>query len=136
MSNIYFCNTGLIAWGQTDDDKWYVRPLNWAGIWDKNGKLDCKCNVIESFDCEEDCKSYLDTHDFSDYTFSDISSTIIYKGDTAHPVIDSPRTLPLNVNKIKSLNDVKRILEYLNITVTLNGLTAPTGYEKVKDLFE
>lgn len=45
-------------------------------------------------------------------------------------------TKRLNVEKIKTLEDVKRVLEFLDIKITVQeGLTNPR-YEKVKDLFE
>lgn len=42
----------------------------------------------------------------------------------------------LNVNKIQDLNDVKRILNFLNITVETDGIMEPNGYDEVRDLFE
>lgn len=35
-----------------------VRPINWAGIWDENGKLKSSCNVTAVFAEEEDAKEY------------------------------------------------------------------------------
>lgn len=35
-----------------------VRPINWAGIWDENGKLKSSCNVTAVFADEEDAKEY------------------------------------------------------------------------------
>lgn len=45
-------------------------------------------------------------------------------------------TRKLKVDKIKDLDDVKRVLEFLNITVTTGNGLAKEGYDKVKDLFE
>lgn len=42
----------------------------------------------------------------------------------------------LNVDKITSIEDVKRVLNFLNITVKIGTLTQPNGYETVRDLFE
>lgn len=42
----------------------------------------------------------------------------------------------LNINKIQDLNDVKRILNFLNITVETDGIMEPNGYDEVRDLFE
>lgn len=45
-------------------------------------------------------------------------------------------TRRLKVDKIKDLDDVKRVLEFLNITVTTGNGLVEEGYDKVKDLFE
>lgn len=42
----------------------------------------------------------------------------------------------LNVDKIQSLEDVKRVLKFLNITATDNGVVTCHGFEEVRDLFE
>lgn len=42
----------------------------------------------------------------------------------------------LNIDKIKDIEDVKRVLEFLNIEVTIDKYTQPNGFDKVKDLFE
>lgn len=42
----------------------------------------------------------------------------------------------LNVDRIKSLEDVKRILKFLNIQVETNNYIQPHGFEEVKDLFD
>lgn len=42
----------------------------------------------------------------------------------------------LNVDKIKTIEDVKRVLNYLNITVEVGSGLTRQGYEEVKDLFE
>lgn len=49
---------------------------------------------------------------------------------------DIPVTKYLNVDKINNLEDVKKLLEFLDISVTVvNGLE-PYGFYKVKYLFE
>jgi len=42
----------------------------------------------------------------------------------------------LNTDKIKTLDDVKRILKFLNISATTSETVLPNGWEEVKDLFE
>lgn len=42
----------------------------------------------------------------------------------------------LNVDRIKDLNDVKRILKFLDIKVEADGVIEPHGYDEVRDLFE
>ncbi|NFB32678.1 hypothetical protein EXN65_21570 [Clostridium botulinum] len=42
----------------------------------------------------------------------------------------------LNVDKIKSLEDVKRIFKFLNIQVESDNYIQPHGFEEVKDLFD
>lgn len=42
----------------------------------------------------------------------------------------------LNINKINNLDDVKRILEFLNIEIEVKENTTNERFEKVKDLFE
>lgn len=42
----------------------------------------------------------------------------------------------LNVNKIKNIEDVKRILEFINIEATVDDNIISKGFEKVSDLFE
>lgn len=42
----------------------------------------------------------------------------------------------LNVDRIKDLNDVKRILKFLDIKVETDGVIEPHGYDEVRDLFE
>lgn len=44
--------------------------------------------------------------------------------------------IPLNIDKITSLDDVKRILDFLHIEVSTDGIVYPCGYDNVKDLFE
>ena len=34
--------------GRTEDGKYYVRPINWAGQWDKDGALVYGNNLIET----------------------------------------------------------------------------------------
>jgi hypothetical protein len=43
---------------------------------------------------------------------------------------------PLNIDKIKTLDDVKRILKFLNIEVEMHEGIIRNGFEEVKDLFE
>lgn len=31
--------------GETNRGTYYVRPLSWAGVWDKDGRL-CGCNTL------------------------------------------------------------------------------------------
>ena len=42
----------------------------------------------------------------------------------------------LNVDKIQSLDDVKRVLKFLKITAVDNGVITTDGFEEVRDLFE
>jgi hypothetical protein len=42
----------------------------------------------------------------------------------------------LNVNKIKDLEDVKRVLKFLNIEFELPDGCSRHGFEDVKDLFD
>ena len=44
--------------GETDRGTYYVRPMSWAGIWDKDGKLS-GCNTLYESESEDDCKSYV-----------------------------------------------------------------------------
>ena len=48
---------------------------------------------------------------------------------------DREITKTLNVNMIQTLDDVKRILEFLDIKITLKEGVINNRYEKVKDLF-
>jgi hypothetical protein len=47
-----------------------------------------------------------------------------------------PTYKKLNTNKIKDIEDIKRVLEFLNITAIDDGHMQSHGFEKVKDLFE
>lgn len=42
----------------------------------------------------------------------------------------------LNVDKIQTLDDVKRVLKFLKITAVDNGVITTNGFEEVRDLFE
>lgn len=42
----------------------------------------------------------------------------------------------LNVDKIKDIEDVRRVFEFLNIEVSVPEYSIPSGFEKVADLFE
>lgn len=44
--------------------------------------------------------------------------------------------LKLNIDKIKTMDDIKRILEFMNIEVEMRDGLTRQGFEKVKDLFE
>ena len=44
--------------GETDRGTYYVRPMSWAGIWDKDGKLS-GCNTLYESESEDDCQSYV-----------------------------------------------------------------------------
>ena len=48
--------------GKTVNDKWYVRPLSWEGIWRKDGKLDTG-NVLFSSENEEECDNFIMNHE-------------------------------------------------------------------------
>lgn len=50
--------------------------------------------------------------------------------------VEMNKVKSLNVDKIKSLEDVKRVLKFLNITATDNGVVTTSGFEEVRDLFE
>lgn len=49
-----------------------------------------------------------------------------------HPV---ETIVGLNVDKIKTLDDVKRVLDFMDITVTLKEGVVVKGFDNVKDLF-
>lgn len=49
-------------------------------------------------------------------------------------IMTSPKKL--NINKIKDLEDVKRILEFMDIKAIDDGRLISHGFEKVKDLFD
>lgn len=48
----------------------------------------------------------------------------------------SERNKELNVDKIQSLDDVKRVLKFLKITAVDNGIIRSNGFEEVRDLFD
>lgn len=50
--------------------------------------------------------------------------------------VEMNKVKSLNVDKIKSLEDVKRVLKFLNITATDNSVVTTRGFEEVRDLFE
>lgn len=50
--------------------------------------------------------------------------------------LNIPIVKPLNIDKIQSLDDVKRVLKFLNIEVELQEGLTRKGFEEVKDLFE
>lgn len=45
-------------------------------------------------------------------------------------------TKKLNINKIKTLEDVKRVLEFLDIKVDVKEGLIRKGFDKVEDLFD
>lgn len=45
--------------GLKTNGKYYVRPLSWAGCWDKDSKLKCGNTLFEA-DTEEEAKAYAD----------------------------------------------------------------------------
>lgn len=47
-----------------------------------------------------------------------------------------PREKYLNVDKIKDLDDVKRVLKFLKIKAIDDGIMQTNGFEEVRDLFE
>lgn len=50
--------------------------------------------------------------------------------------ITGPVEKYLNVDKIQSLEDVKRVLKFMNIKVVDDGVVQSIGFEEVRDLFE
>jgi hypothetical protein len=50
--------------------------------------------------------------------------------------VNFPIKKQLNINNIKDLEDVKRVLELLHIEAYWDGITQSDGFDKVKDLFE
>ena len=68
---------------------------------------------------------------------SKITASDIAKGTTYHmQAFTRPTRKSLNIDKIKTLDDVKRVLKFLDITANVgNGITQ-NGYGEVKDLFE
>lgn len=55
--NIMFEDELII--GLKTNGKYYVRPLDWAGCWDKNGKLKYGNTLFEA-DTEEEARAYAD----------------------------------------------------------------------------
>lgn len=41
--------------------KWYVRPINWAGIWKAEGDKQylVACNIEQQFDTKQECIDYI-----------------------------------------------------------------------------
>lgn len=68
-------------------------------------------------------KNNLKTKQLWDSSNIKINSNLIYK-------------LKLNIDKIKTIDDIKRILEFMNIEVEIRDGLTRQGFEKVKDLFE
>lgn len=58
--------------------------------------------------------------------------------DSSNIKINSNPTykLKLNTDKIKTIDDIKRILDFINIEVEIRDGLTRRGFEKVKDLFE
>ncbi len=57
--------------------------------------------------------------------------------ESIHINLDKISTIrTLNVDKIKDISDVRRILKFLDIKVEEDGMTEPNGYDEVRDLFE
>lgn len=50
--------------------------------------------------------------------------------------VEMNKVKSLNVDKIQSLEDVKRVLKFLNITATDNSVVTTRGFAEVRDLFE
>lgn len=46
--------------GKTSLGKWYVRPLSWAGIWNKDNEL-VGCNTLLLTDTEKECDDYINS---------------------------------------------------------------------------
>ena len=44
---------------KTEDGRFAVRPVTWAGIWGKNGLLTSGCNSLAYFDDEQDAGDYV-----------------------------------------------------------------------------
>ena len=67
-----------------------------------------------------------------------ITASEIISGKFYHnaPTFTHPVIKRLNADKIKTIEDVKRVLNYLNITAEVGNGLARQGYEEVKDLFE
>jgi hypothetical protein len=65
-------------------------------------------------------------------TYTDCDNCI--SGGFTFPPKPIQRTL--NVNNIKNLEDVKRILKFLNITAYDGVIGMSYGFEEVRDLFE
>lgn len=59
----------------------------------------------------------------------------VYQG-TLTLRLDPPQVKTLNVDKIKDLDDVKRILRFLNIRISTNNGFTQQGFDKVEDLFD
>lgn len=41
--------------------KWYARPMNWAGIWNKKGEL-VGCNTLFESDSEIEVDKYIEAY--------------------------------------------------------------------------
>lgn len=71
-----------------------------------------------------------------EFNTNEISQLNSILSDSIPDGIDLAITHRFNVEKVSSINDIKRILKFLQITATTTSKTAPNGWEEVKDLFE
>lgn len=49
--------------GETNRGTYYVRPLSWAGVWDKDGRL-CGCNTLYESKSKKACEAYMNLQKF------------------------------------------------------------------------
>lgn len=49
---------GQLIKGKNCEGKYYVRPISWAGIWDKDGKLEYGNTLFEA-ETEAECTAFI-----------------------------------------------------------------------------
>lgn len=59
-----------LIYGKKADGKYYVRPINWAGIWNEKGEL-TGCNVLYEFDTEQECIDCISMNEVTVYKMND-----------------------------------------------------------------
>lgn len=59
-----------LIYGKKDNGKYYVRPVNWEGIWNEKGEL-FGCNTLYEFDTEEECISCINMSQISVFRMND-----------------------------------------------------------------
>lgn len=73
---------------------------------------------------------------FEDFKEDKLDISILPKQYMDMTTVEINKVKCLNVDKIQSLEDVKRVLKFLNITASDNGIVTSHGFEEVRDLFE
>ncbi len=59
-----------LIYGKKTDGKYYVRSVDWAGVWDKDGNLDSG-NTLYEFDTEQECIKCIETGQVFVYKMND-----------------------------------------------------------------